>query len=289
MEIKDINPFVRKALVATLSIQNTKDTCVLLRTRDARLFYILSDVGSMVIEGRTYELHYGSVILFPGGTRYIWKAVQETIHYIAINFDYTRNFTHIRHSLHPIHAAVFGEEDVLESLYFDDAPSLNGPIFLEHFGELDSQFRRIASTFYMGGDYCEELLSAMLKALLLQIVKQHSVSSGALEQRDNVLVQKLIGYIQLHYMEPLTNEKIAEEFHINPVYMNRIFKRQTGTSIHAFLLKYRLNVAMTSLRSGNEPVCEIAHEVGFSDHAHFNKMFKKYVGVTPNRYRGSRQ
>ena len=80
---------------------------------------------------------------------------------------------------------------------------------------------------------------------------------------------------------------LADSFHMNPVYINRVFKKNTGVSIHAFLVNYRITAAMEILRSGSMSVKEIASMVGFSDLPHFTKTFKRITGITPGRYRDS--
>ena len=83
----------------------------------------------------------------------------------------------------------------------------------------------------------------------------------------------------------MTNEIIGDYFHFNPSYLNRIFKENTGDTLHNFLVRYRINLAMDLLHTTNLPVNEVASTVGFSDIPHFIKSFKKSTGKTPGEYR----
>ena len=74
---------------------------------------------------------------------------------------------------------------------------------------------------------------------------------------------------------------------MNPVYINRVFKKNSGVSLHNFLVNYRVNMAMEILRSSSIPVKEITSMVGFSDIPHFIKTFKKITGISPSKYRNS--
>jgi len=288
MLLRDINPFVRQAITSTLTIHNTQDTFNELQTRDCRLFYILSDNGSIVVGGKQYELHYGCVILFQSGTKYTWK-VDNKIDYISVNFDYTQNHSHLTKSMHPIHASVFDESSTLEHIKFEDAWILNKPLIINNCTFLESRMRLITTEFYLGDAYCEELLSSIVKSVIISAVRRKHSADTLVSPKDITLTEKILEYIQTNYMKHLTNEDIAKEFFLNPIYMNRIFKKQTGISIHAFILKYRLNVAMTILRTGNVSIQETAAMVGFQDPIHFNKTFKKHIGTTPNQYRNSKE
>src|SRR5262245_9750034 len=54
-----------------------------------------------------------------------------------------------------------------------------------------------------------------------------------------------------------------------------------------YLLKVRLERAKVLLASGHVSITEVAHDVGFSDLARFDKVFKRYTGFTPSAYRSS--
>jgi hypothetical protein len=112
--LKNINPFVRQSLITHLNRNNKKDIFVKLKTYDHRLFYILSDKGNIIINNKTYPLEYGSIILFKSGTEYMWQLENDNeLKFIAVNFDYTHNFSHIKHSMHPIHSSNFDHSKIL--------------------------------------------------------------------------------------------------------------------------------------------------------------------------------
>jgi len=41
------------------------------------------------------------------------------------------------------------------------------------------------------------------------------------------------------------------------------------------------------LKSGDQPLTEIAAETGFSDHAHFSRVFRKHIGLAPSQWKKS--
>ena len=84
-------------------------------------------------------------------------------------------------------------------------------------------------------------------------------------RRTSIYISKDITYINNHYTENISYEVLSDMLHFNASHINRVFKKNTGKSLHAFLLDYRLNIAMELLRSQTTPINEVATMVGFTD------------------------
>jgi AraC-like DNA-binding protein len=69
-----------------------------------------------------------------------------------------------------------------------------------------------------------------------------------------------------------------------PFQLIRAFRREIGTTPHAYLVRVRVLAGTLRLRAG-EPISSIAIAVGFVDQAHFTRHFKRLHGTTPREYR----
>lgn len=99
-------------------------------------------------------------------------------------------------------------------------------------------------------------------------------------------VERVRQYIEEHFREPLTRELLAAMVFMNPDYLAKLFKRRYGASLMDYVTKMRIACAREMLEYSSLSVSEIALEIGYSNTAHFTKMFKKYAGgVTPRAYR----
>ena len=98
------------------------------------------------------------------------------------------------------------------------------------------------------------------------------------------IVKKTIDYILLNLGNSLTQSQIAEEIHVNPSYLSRKFKEETGINITEFINQKRVEEAKLYLQRGNIAVTDIAFLVGFNDLNYFSKVFKKLTSVTPSQY-----
>ncbi len=99
------------------------------------------------------------------------------------------------------------------------------------------------------------------------------------------LIKQAMQIIDRRFTEKLTLEDIAEELGISAGYFSRIFSEETGETFSNYLIRKRIDYAKELIENTNDKFYEIAEKSGFNSAVHFNNMFKKICGVTPNQYR----
>lgn len=92
-------------------------------------------------------------------------------------------------------------------------------------------------------------------------------------------------YLEEHYAERITLDDLAARFYIDKYYLTRVFKRQFGLSISAYLLRVRVTRAKQLLRFTALSVEEIALRCGFAQAPYFARVFKSVEGLPPSEYR----
>lgn len=103
------------------------------------------------------------------------------------------------------------------------------------------------------------------------------------------LVHAAIAYIHANYHKDISLTSTAEHLFITPPYLSKLFSTQMHESFSQYLLSYRINIAKELLRDTHDKVYEIAAQVGYTDIAHFSKLFKRATGQTPKQYRDQKQ
>ncbi|MEF3305272.1 helix-turn-helix transcriptional regulator [Paenibacillus sp. GYB003] len=99
-------------------------------------------------------------------------------------------------------------------------------------------------------------------------------------------VRNVLAYIENHYMEELTLERVADNVHLSKFYMMKIFKELTGMTVFEYVNKRRISQAKLLFRFNKKrTVTEVSFEVGFKQLTHFSRNFKRLVGMTPEQYR----
>ncbi|HEX8153260.1 MAG TPA: AraC family transcriptional regulator [Thermoanaerobaculia bacterium] len=95
-------------------------------------------------------------------------------------------------------------------------------------------------------------------------------------------------YVHAHAGGRVTLEELAAVAGVHPASVVRAFRTHLGSSPGDYVRRLRIEHACRALKSTRRPIAEIALDAGFFDQSHFTAAFRRYVGVTPARYRGMR-
>ncbi|MFC5648588.1 response regulator [Paenibacillus solisilvae] len=98
-------------------------------------------------------------------------------------------------------------------------------------------------------------------------------------------VEEIVQYLSLHYGEEISLHAVSERFHLNPAYLSRLFKTETGETFNDRLSRIRLEAAVRLLKNEQLKVVDIAPLVGYENPNYFLKKFKDFYGCTPSEYR----
>jgi len=101
------------------------------------------------------------------------------------------------------------------------------------------------------------------------------------------VVQRLEDFMRARLEQPLDRSALAEQAHLSPSQLARIFHAATGTSPMERLAELRIDRAKHLLLEGTLSIAQIAGRVGFGSASHFAKRFRALAGVSPSDYRRS--
>ncbi|WP_168120071.1 helix-turn-helix domain-containing protein [Paenibacillus sp. HB172176] len=126
---------------------------------------------------------------------------------------------------------------------------------------------------------------------LLQLLKkmtdfiQEKKSGG-----DEELKNQILSFIEERYSDnDLSVSSIAESFHKDPVYLSKYFRKYEEDGILDAINRVRLQAAKIQLIETGKTIKEIANDVGYYNSNAFIRIFKKYEGITPGKYRESNE
>jgi len=103
----------------------------------------------------------------------------------------------------------------------------------------------------------------------------------------NQIIAEAERYIAEHFQENLTLQSVAEQVHVTPVWLSKLFKKQTGKNFLEYLTDIRLEQASLLLKDVQLKVYHVSEQVGYRDPVYFSKLFKRKYGETPQDYRNS--
>ncbi len=92
-------------------------------------------------------------------------------------------------------------------------------------------------------------------------------------------------YIYSHLKERITIEDLADELGVSASYLSRLFKKETGDSVSAYIRRQKIEMAKNLLQYSDYSMIDIANRLSFSSQSHFIQQFREYEGMTPKKYR----
>ena len=97
--------------------------------------------------------------------------------------------------------------------------------------------------------------------------------------------RQILKYVEQHYQESLTIEKLASAVGFSQSHFMKFFKNTFGISFTAYLNDYRLTMASRLLLASEDSILTVAAECGFENLSYFNRRFKERFGMTPSAFR----
>ena len=162
------------------------------------------------------------------------------------------------------------------------------PVFhiQQDFDEIKSLSETMLSHFEHPSVWSPYIIHCETQALLEIIWRVIHAEQRTQEPHPNFyLGYKIKNYIDLHYLEPLTMKQVSSALGMSESYISHVFKDMLGYPPMQYALRKKIGEAQTLLISTDYPISQIAQMVGFDAQSHFNKLFSKYVGISPGQFR----
>ena len=272
MLLHEINPFLRYAQ-RFLYDHPSETKC----PADCRILYVIDGKGTLLINGISYPLSPGTLALINAG--FVYQLDPESqLEMIALNFDFTFQRSDIAVFLDPVSPE---EAEQVRTEPIEDCAALSSPLILQEMFHLQGSLEKIISVFQTQRLYFREEAACLLKELLITLARSTLLSHS----KTNAIANQLIRYLQENYREELTSDLIAARFNYHAYHINRIMRSATGTTVHKYLINYRIAVSKNLLGNTTMSIEEISAEVGFKNMSYFSNSFKKVVGCSPSTYR----
>ncbi len=114
-------------------------------------------------------------------------------------------------------------------------------------------------------------------------ISEYLYSKG--KKADQELIQTIKDYVYENIANKLTLKDVANFFSYSPNYLGRIFKEHTNENFNDFLIRTRMRKASELLKETDLYIYQIVDMIGYKNMTYFNRIFKKYYGITPGKYR----
>jgi AraC-like DNA-binding protein len=98
--------------------------------------------------------------------------------------------------------------------------------------------------------------------------------------------QDILGYIDMNYSNKIRLEKLAEIAYMDKFNFSKAFRIATGMAPINYVQMKKIFYAKNMIRK-DSILTQIAYELDFTDQSHFNRTFKKFVGVSPSAFQAN--
>jgi len=236
-----------------------------------KLLLLISGSGGYTVEGQRYLLQPGDVVLV--GSRCVHRPE------FGENTPYERIILYI-------------SPDFLRSASTEDCNLLD--CFSGRWGHVlrpgQGQSRRLlaqatALEKELSGDAYGRLIlsSGLLLGLLVEIGRILNRSDAQLPspvQPRNERILEVLRYIDDHLSEDISIDELAERVYLSKFHMMRLFRAETGSSIHGYITQRRLLLAR-DMMAGGMSATESCFRSGFRSYSSFTRTYGHHFGTTP--------
>lgn len=151
----------------------------------------------------------------------------------------------------------------------------------ELFSKLEEEIEKKRSGYEM----MAYMKIAEFMILIDRLTEGRSYSEIKTVKEKNPVVEEIVEYLRQDCTGVGSLEEVSKKFYIDKYYLSRLFKERTGFTVNEYIAIQRIRKAQLLMEDTELKVEEVARAVGYKNVPYFVKIFKKYEGLTPLRYR----
>lgn len=152
----------------------------------------------------------------------------------------------------------------------------------EEMGTILPRLELLESEYASDSAFRNMMIKSIVTEILIMLLRKATSNEPLYTPKP---IQKLTAYINTHFSEDITLDKVADALSFSTGYLGKLLKRHMGYTFNEYLNMIRLKQACYLLRTTNLPVKEIAFQVGYRSSEYFLYVFKKNLLTTPGKYR----
>ena len=128
----------------------------------------------------------------------------------------------------------------------------------------------------------QTMRDTFIMQLLIQVGRVRAVVPEEAKSSFDPKIEKILSYINENLTSPLSVESLAEQLYLSKYHFMRLFKAQTGSTVHSYVRQKRLMNAARLIREG-VPANQAAADSGFADYSAFHRAFRESFGISPGQ------
>ena len=239
--------------------------------------YVEEGKGCYYVNGKTYEMEAGDVIIFNQTEPHGWRTRDEKMVLLVLVFspEFIADKTNLFDEDYLIpfkeRGSYFKNKVVKEEQHTTSIATVLKNIYEEN--------QNKALGFRL-------MIKVEILRILTLLIRHYEVEGEARELlskqgKQMRRLEEAFGYMKDNYTQKITLEAVAQVACMSPSYFSSYFKKVTGQSFKEYVIAMRLKRAEELLSTTTMSSLEVANSCGFSNMANFYHLYKKYKGHTP--------
>jgi AraC-like DNA-binding protein len=245
------------------------------------LVLVVQGHGTHCVDDDTYPLQAGDVFLIQGFRRHCYRDRRNLVFYNIMYNPETLGLPADRLNAIPGYQAMFVLEPAYRRRHQFSSRLRLGRLELAQAEALARQIQEECGNREPGW---EVAAIARLQELIVFLARQYS-RTGTESGQALLRVAAVIGCIETDYAKAWTLPRLADFARMSESSLSHVFKEATGHPPIDYLIRVRVQRAMTLLRESSLPISSVADRVGFSDSNYFTRQFRRIAGTTPRDFR----
>lgn len=232
------------------------------------MYYLLHGESDYFIADSFYKVVEHDVVLIP--TSVLHRTAGKTSSRILVHFtdEFLSRF---------IKPSLLSPLSLDSPLVFRPSPEVDHSI-MHDFEQLNSLYQAC-----VGDESDEAILAGVLFKILFSVSKERNQYEN--REYDDARIEKIIRYINENYATIDGLDSISKHFFISKYHFCRMFRKNLGVSVTAYLNTIKVRAACQLLSSKDYTLTDITTKCGFNSVSYFCKVFKGEMGISPSLYR----
>ena len=252
------------------------------------IHYVISGKARYEVSGQHFNVQKGDMIFINRGTSFKYTEMLENdeaylFYSLAFNHSIltrTPGRSYPNQLLEGSFAFYTLNDTERNPFIFFEFSKTSYSMYGEFFNKMYMEYRKAQSGY-------NDAMLAYLTLIIINAIRLNESLGGADEK---IYCKQAVEFVQYYINRCFCDSNIhlaglADRVYLNPDYLGRIFKKETGTTVSEAIQAKRVERACFLLSTTEKTVTQVASECGFNDMNFFYKVFKRRMGTLPGEYR----
>lgn len=248
----------------------------------ARIYLVQEGKARLHLPEKTQELTPGHLYLIPPFTQHSYECSNYfSLYYIHIYENQTSNERILEEFLFPVEV----EATLLDVSLVKQLFEINPDRDLKRYDPSDydnssTLFRTISS--HAQTPVCTIFAT---KGILYLLCSRFLAEAQHKYQITDNRIRKVLRHIRLNIDNPVSIDELSNMCCLSKDHFIRLFKKELQITPVQYINRKKIEKAQLKIITGNLPVKDIAYSLSFENISYFNRLFRKYTGISPTQYR----